>query len=217
MRCDPSVSWSLRSWTAPGRVRPLSVRDVLDELRGERTLAYTTVMTVIDNLHRKGWLTRHQEGRAYLYRPAASPGVLRRRADEPGVRPRRRPWRHAGPLRRGPLPRRGRLPTPGSRRAPPPSRPRREPAVIVAAALLAWAALLALGAPRRSPEAPGRRRPPPRRRSGGHPHREDGCQRTLRGARRWHGGCAPSPAEPTTRGARRLLGATGFGHPLADR
>lgn len=58
-----------RVWAAG---RPLSVREVLDELRGERTLAYTTVMTVMDNLHRKGWLTRQQEGRAYLYRPAAS-------------------------------------------------------------------------------------------------------------------------------------------------
>lgn len=58
-----------RVWAAS---RPLSVREVLDELSGERTVAYTTVMTVMDNLHRKGWLTRHQEGRAYLYRPAAS-------------------------------------------------------------------------------------------------------------------------------------------------
>ncbi|MDA8393137.1 MAG: BlaI/MecI/CopY family transcriptional regulator, partial [Actinomycetota bacterium] len=52
--------------------RPLSVREVLEDLRGERALAYTTVMTVMDNLHRKGWLVRHQQGRAYLYRPAAS-------------------------------------------------------------------------------------------------------------------------------------------------
>lgn len=52
--------------------RPTSVREVLDELLSERTLAYTTVMTVLDNLHRKGWVTRHQEGRAYLYKAAAA-------------------------------------------------------------------------------------------------------------------------------------------------
>ena len=58
-----------RLWAAE---RPTSVREVLDELLSERTLAYTTVMTVLDNLHRKGWVTRHQEGRAYLYQAAAA-------------------------------------------------------------------------------------------------------------------------------------------------
>ena len=58
-----------RMWAAS---RPLSVREVLDDLRGDRVLAYTTVMTVMDNLYRKGWLTRKREGRAYLYRPSAS-------------------------------------------------------------------------------------------------------------------------------------------------
>lgn len=58
-----------RMWAAN---RPVSVREVLDDLRGDRTLAYTTVMTVMDNLYRKGWLTREREGRAYLYRPSAS-------------------------------------------------------------------------------------------------------------------------------------------------
>lgn len=53
-----------------GREEWLSVRDVLDALTGERQLAYTTVMTVLDNLHRKGLLTRTQHGRAYRYRPA---------------------------------------------------------------------------------------------------------------------------------------------------
>ncbi|MDA8393197.1 MAG: BlaI/MecI/CopY family transcriptional regulator, partial [Actinomycetota bacterium] len=48
-----------RVWAAG---RPLSVREVLEDLRGERALAYTTVMTVMDNLHRKGWLVRHQQG-----------------------------------------------------------------------------------------------------------------------------------------------------------
>ncbi|WP_020667750.1 BlaI/MecI/CopY family transcriptional regulator [Amycolatopsis nigrescens] len=47
--------------------RPATVRDLERDLRTERDIAYTTVMTVMDNLHRKGWLTRRQQGRAYLY------------------------------------------------------------------------------------------------------------------------------------------------------
>jgi len=52
--------------------RPVTVREVLDDLAGEREIAYTTVMTVKDNLHRKGWLDRALDGRAYRYRPVAS-------------------------------------------------------------------------------------------------------------------------------------------------
>ena len=49
--------------------RPVAVRDVLESITQERPLAYTTVMTVMDNLHRKGYLRREKEGRAYLYEP----------------------------------------------------------------------------------------------------------------------------------------------------
>ncbi len=49
-----------------------TVRDVLEKLRGSRQIAYTTVMTVMDNLHRKGWLQRERDGRAYRYRPTSS-------------------------------------------------------------------------------------------------------------------------------------------------
>ena len=48
---------------------PAKVREVLDELTG-RKLAYTTVMTVLDNLHRKGWVLRELDGKAYRYQPA---------------------------------------------------------------------------------------------------------------------------------------------------
>lgn len=51
---------------------PQLVRDVVTELGPRRPLAYTTVMTVLDNLHRKGWLTRERDGRAWRYRPALS-------------------------------------------------------------------------------------------------------------------------------------------------
>ena len=52
--------------------RPALVREVLDDLRKDRPLAYTTVMTVMENLHRKGWLRRDRDGRAWRYEPAGS-------------------------------------------------------------------------------------------------------------------------------------------------
>lgn len=58
-----------RIWS---RDQPAAVRDVLQDLLPGRPLAYTTVMTVMDNLRRKGVLTREKDGRAYRYRPALS-------------------------------------------------------------------------------------------------------------------------------------------------
>jgi predicted transcriptional regulator len=51
---------------------PRSVREVLEELQPERTIAYTTVMTVMERLFRKQMLTRVPDGRAFLYSPAQS-------------------------------------------------------------------------------------------------------------------------------------------------
>jgi len=52
--------------------RPTTVREVHDDLAREREIAYTTVMTVMDNLQRKGVLARESSGRAYLYWPTRS-------------------------------------------------------------------------------------------------------------------------------------------------
>lgn len=49
-----------------------TVREVLEDLNRDRRLAYTTVMTVLDNLHKKGFVTREAVGRAYRYRSAKS-------------------------------------------------------------------------------------------------------------------------------------------------
>ncbi|WP_112137101.1 BlaI/MecI/CopY family transcriptional regulator [Glycomyces dulcitolivorans] len=54
-------------WAASG---PLTVREVLGSLAREPEPAYTTVMTVLDNLHRKDNVTRERVGRAWAYRPA---------------------------------------------------------------------------------------------------------------------------------------------------
>jgi predicted transcriptional regulator len=52
--------------------RPGTVREVVDGLRPDRPPAYTTVMTVMENLYRKGWLQRERDGRAWRYTPTRS-------------------------------------------------------------------------------------------------------------------------------------------------
>jgi predicted transcriptional regulator len=52
--------------------RPMLVREMVEALHGQRPLAYTTVMTVMENLHRKGWLRRERDGRAWRYEPTGS-------------------------------------------------------------------------------------------------------------------------------------------------
>lgn len=65
-------------WKQP---RPASVRQVRSALGDE--LAYTTVMTTLDRLYKKGFLARQREGRAFRYfartsREAFAAGLLRR-------------------------------------------------------------------------------------------------------------------------------------------
>lgn len=47
---------------------PMVVRQVVARLQGE--LAYTTVMTTLDRLYKKGLLARDRAGNAFVYRPA---------------------------------------------------------------------------------------------------------------------------------------------------
>jgi predicted transcriptional regulator len=58
-----------RVWDHDG---PVTVRDLFDELREARPIAYTTVMSTMDNLYRKGWLARERDGKAYRYTAVAS-------------------------------------------------------------------------------------------------------------------------------------------------
>ena len=46
-----------------------TVRDVYEELRAERTIAYTTVMTMMRILDDKGYLDKELVDRAHVYRP----------------------------------------------------------------------------------------------------------------------------------------------------
>ncbi len=56
-------------WAASG---PVSVREVRETLNDRKPIAYTTVQTVVEILHRKGWLTREKEGRAFRYTATSS-------------------------------------------------------------------------------------------------------------------------------------------------
>lgn len=55
-----------RIWDREGET---TVREVFDELSEHREMAYTTVMSTMDNLHRKGWLDREKNGKAFSYWP----------------------------------------------------------------------------------------------------------------------------------------------------
>jgi predicted transcriptional regulator len=59
------------------RAAPVSVRDLISDFDGT---AYTTLMTTLDRLHRKGVLHREKVGRAFVYEPRYS-----REAMESGV------------------------------------------------------------------------------------------------------------------------------------
>lgn len=51
---------------------PVTGREVVDELARSRRVAYTTVLTVMDRLVRKGLLAKQATGRAHSYRPVQS-------------------------------------------------------------------------------------------------------------------------------------------------
>jgi predicted transcriptional regulator len=53
-------------WARPS---PSCVRDIQPDFPG---VAYTTLMTTLDRLFRKGTLVRHKTGRAFFYRPKAT-------------------------------------------------------------------------------------------------------------------------------------------------
>jgi predicted transcriptional regulator len=54
-----------------------SVRDVREYLAASRGLAYTTVMTLLDRLTRKGATARRKVGRQFLYSPVLQREVVR--------------------------------------------------------------------------------------------------------------------------------------------
>ncbi len=49
-----------------------TVLEVQQALTPQRSLAYTTILTIMDRLSQKGAVTRHRKGRAYVYRAGLS-------------------------------------------------------------------------------------------------------------------------------------------------
>jgi len=56
-------------WSAEG---PVTGREVVDQLTRSRPVVYTTVLTVMDRLARKGILEKHPTGKAHTYRAVQS-------------------------------------------------------------------------------------------------------------------------------------------------
>jgi predicted transcriptional regulator len=62
--------------TADAHPDGLTVREVHDEIGVERGLAYTTLMTVLDRMAKKGLVHRERDGRAWRYTPASTRAEL---------------------------------------------------------------------------------------------------------------------------------------------
>jgi len=67
-----------RLWAADGAT---TVREVLEQLQRDREIAYTTVQSTMDNLHRKGWLTRHPRRQGISVHPRDDQGTVQRSDD----------------------------------------------------------------------------------------------------------------------------------------
>jgi predicted transcriptional regulator len=64
-----NIAWQHASVTA---------REVCDRMTGRRERAYTTVMTTLDRLHRKGLLLRRKDGPAWRYAAACTKSEYQR-------------------------------------------------------------------------------------------------------------------------------------------
>lgn len=64
------------------RIGDGTVKDVRKVLTEQRNLAYTTVMTVLDRLVRRGGVERRKLGRSFVYTPRVGRDELRRLAVE---------------------------------------------------------------------------------------------------------------------------------------
>ena len=76
-----------------------TVREVLERFEGQREIAYTTVMTVLDRLAKKELVTRVRDGRAWRYlaadsREALTAQTMRRTLDDMEVTNRRAALMH---------------------------------------------------------------------------------------------------------------------------
>jgi predicted transcriptional regulator len=54
------------------KASPLAVTEVEQKLQQKREIAHTTVLTILDRMHGKGFLLREKQGKAFVYSPRYS-------------------------------------------------------------------------------------------------------------------------------------------------
>jgi len=60
------------------RLESATVKQVQEFLNKDRRLAYTTIMTVLERLVRRGLVARRKQGRSFVYMPVVDRNALRR-------------------------------------------------------------------------------------------------------------------------------------------
>jgi predicted transcriptional regulator len=68
----PLTATELEMMNVIWRIGPCSVLQIVEQLRPERELAYTSVSTMVRILEQKGYVTSSREGRGHLYEAAVS-------------------------------------------------------------------------------------------------------------------------------------------------
>lgn len=68
----PLTATELEMMNVIWRIGPCSVLQVVEQLRPERELAYTSVSTIVRILEQKGYVLSSKEGRGHLYEAAVS-------------------------------------------------------------------------------------------------------------------------------------------------
>lgn len=76
MTNPPLGEQELEVWRFIAEHAPVSAREVADRFGEERGLARTTVLTVIERLRKKGYLTRRRHEGVFEYSPRVPPGEV---------------------------------------------------------------------------------------------------------------------------------------------
>ncbi|MFA6243178.1 MAG: BlaI/MecI/CopY family transcriptional regulator [Candidatus Hydrogenedentales bacterium] len=63
-----------------------SVHQVIERMPRDKNPAYTTILTVMQNLEKSGWLKHRQDGRSYIYQPVVTRDQLEWRSIRQSVK-----------------------------------------------------------------------------------------------------------------------------------
>jgi len=74
----PLTATELEMMNVIWRIGPATVLQVVEQLRPQRELAYTSVSTMVRILEQKGYVTSTKEGRGHLYEAAVSKEAYQR-------------------------------------------------------------------------------------------------------------------------------------------